>query len=65
MPWPKYPCHPCSVTGAHAPRLARHGYAEASGYFWHSAMWNLVTGEWSAVCHQGHKKKGRKKNPRP
>lgn len=64
-PWPKYPCHPCSTPGAHDNLLVDPPfYAEADGYYWHSAKWDRITGKWDAVCHEGHRKHGRSRTGR-
>lgn len=57
-PWPDVPCHTCAEPGAH---YGTHTdtYAEADGYYWHSARWDRITGKWDAVCHRGHRKRGR------
>jgi len=67
-PWPKYPCHPCTTDHMqHARGPVHRGedgwpvYGEASAYAWHSAKWDLITGQWDAVCCLGHRPRGRKR----
>lgn len=61
VPWPDYPCCSCRIEN-HPMDWAHHQrdpwyYPEGSGYYWHSAYWNVTTGRWWAICCNGHKRK--------
>lgn len=65
VPWPEYPCHVDGPIARARPLLldadGQPIYGESSGYSWHSAKWDLITGKWDAVCCLGHRPRGRRR----